>query len=133
LKKSTIVNTDGWGNKLVTIFASHLDSFIVKPNLSLIYIIRDFGSGQIRNKETNFLSPGLAKIAPWRLACRDKFFLKHRDALTVRLAPPTFTPSTAGPLGLRDVTTNRDLQRTKARVWLTPNTCFFTSLDFYLN
>ena len=29
LKKSTIVNTDGWGNKLVAIFARHLDSFIM--------------------------------------------------------------------------------------------------------
>ena len=38
-------NTDGWGNKLVTIFARHLDNLIVTPNISLIYLIRDFGSG----------------------------------------------------------------------------------------
>jgi hypothetical protein len=27
-------NTDGWGNKLVTIFARHLDNFILKNKLS---------------------------------------------------------------------------------------------------
>jgi hypothetical protein len=91
-------NTDGWGNKLVTIFAPHLDSFIVTLNFSLIYQIRDFGSGQIFQPRQLYLSPGLAKIAPWWLARRDKSCLKHRDTLTDGLTPPTFTPSTAGPL-----------------------------------
>jgi hypothetical protein len=54
-------NTDGWGNKLVTIFARHLDNFILKPNLSLIYLIRDFGSGQIRATETNSSFAGICK------------------------------------------------------------------------
>jgi hypothetical protein len=38
--------------------------------------ISDFGSGQIRNAGTNYLSPGLAKIAPWWLARRDYFLAK---------------------------------------------------------
>jgi hypothetical protein len=44
---STCTNTDGWGNKLVTIFARHIDSFIVTIKLSILYQTRDFGSGQI--------------------------------------------------------------------------------------
>jgi hypothetical protein len=69
-------NTDGWGNKLVTIFARHLDSFIVTLNFSLICQIRDFGSGQILQPRQFYLSPGLAKIAPWWLARRDYFMAK---------------------------------------------------------
>jgi len=113
---STFYNTDGWGNKLVTIFARHLDSFIVTLNLSLNYQIRDFGSGQILQPRQLYLSPGFAKIAPWWLARRDKFSApsfaanyakaslakerfggRSRDSYR-RTAPPTFTPSTAGPL-----------------------------------
>jgi hypothetical protein len=48
----------------------------VTQNFSFIYQIRDFGSGQIRNAGTNYLSPGLAKIAPWWLARRDYFSAK---------------------------------------------------------
>jgi hypothetical protein len=69
-------NTDGWGNKLVTIFARYLDNFIVTLSLSLIYQIRDFGSGQILQPRQFYLSPGLAKIAPWWLARRDNFLTK---------------------------------------------------------
>jgi hypothetical protein len=69
-------NTDGWGNKLVTIFARHLDSFIMTLNLSLIFQIRAFGSGQILQPRQLNLSPGLAKIAPWWLARRDSFLPK---------------------------------------------------------
>ena len=58
-------NTDGWGNKLVTIFARHLDNFIVTQNFSLICQIRDFGSGQILQPRQLYISPGLTKIAPW--------------------------------------------------------------------
>jgi hypothetical protein len=68
-------NTDGWGNKLVTIFARHLDSFIVTLNFSLICQIF-FGSGQILHPGQIYLSPGLAKIAPWWLARRDSFSAK---------------------------------------------------------
>ena len=66
-------------------------------NFSLICQIRDFGSGQILQSRQLYLSPGLAKIAPWWLARRDKSCLKYRDSYR-RTAPPTFTPSTAGPL-----------------------------------
>jgi len=69
-------NTDGWGNKLVTIFAHYLDSFIVIYNLILIFQIRDFGSGQILQPRQLYLSPGFAKIAPWWLARRDNFSAK---------------------------------------------------------
>ncbi len=69
-------NTDGWGNKLVTIFACHLDNFILTINFSLIYQIRDSGSRQIRKPRQPYRSPGLAKIAPCWLARRDTFSAK---------------------------------------------------------
>jgi hypothetical protein len=43
--------TTGISKKLITIFARHLDSFIVIPKLSSVYQIRNAGSGQ-------FLPPG---------------------------------------------------------------------------
>jgi hypothetical protein len=97
INKIRSANTDGWGNKLVTIFARHLDCLIMKLNLSIIYLIRDFGSGQILQPRQLYLSPGFAKIAPWWLARRDKSYLKYRDSYR-RTAPPAFTTSTAGPL-----------------------------------
>jgi hypothetical protein len=75
-KINTCANTDGSGNKLVTIFARHLDNFILTQNFSLICQIRDCGSGQILLPRQILLSPGLAKIAPWWLARRDSFFAK---------------------------------------------------------
>ncbi|MBK7626040.1 MAG: hypothetical protein IPJ16_02360 [Bacteroidales bacterium] len=67
---TTNYNNAGIGNKLVTIFARHLDSFIMTVNFSLIY--QSFsGSGQILLPGQLYLSPGLAKIAPWWLARRD--------------------------------------------------------------
>jgi hypothetical protein len=45
-------------------------------NFSLIFQIRDFGSGQIR------LSPRLAKIALWWLARRDYFLAKVSGLVT---------------------------------------------------
>jgi hypothetical protein len=73
---ATCTNTDGWGNKLVTIFARHLDNFIVTNNFSHICQIRDFGSGQILQPRQLYLSPGFAKIAPWWLVRRDNFSAK---------------------------------------------------------
>jgi hypothetical protein len=73
---ATCTNTDGWGNKLVTIFARHLDNFFMTNSFSLICQIRDFGSGQILQPRQFYLSPGLAKIAPWWLAHRDYFLAK---------------------------------------------------------
>jgi len=69
----------------------------VKLNLSLIWQIRDFGSEQIPQPRQILLSPGLAKIAPWWLAAGTTSWLKNQDTYR-RTAPPTFTPSTAGPL-----------------------------------
>jgi hypothetical protein len=45
-------------------------------NFSLICQIRDFGSEQILQPRQFYLSPGLAKIAPWWLARRDNFVAK---------------------------------------------------------
>ena len=95
-------NTDGWGNKLVTIFARHLDNFIVTQNLSLICQFCDFGSGQILQPRQHYLSPvpidiGMQKLRHGGLPARTVFRLKYRDSYR-RTAPPTFTPSTAGPL-----------------------------------
>ncbi len=95
-KINTCANNAGIGNKLVTIFASHRDNFIMTINFS--YFCQFFsGSGQIRKAGTNYLSPGLAKIAPWWLAAgtvsRLKNSMTHR-----RTAPPTLTAHTAGPL-----------------------------------
>jgi len=74
-KITTNYNNAGIGNKLVTIFARHLDSFIVTFNLSLICQIFS-GSGQILLPGQFYPSPGLAKIAPWWLARRDYFLAK---------------------------------------------------------
>ena len=75
-------NTDGWGNKLVTIFARHLDNFILTINFSLICQIRDFGSRQILQPRQLYLSPGFAKIAPCWLARRDSFSAKVRGLVS---------------------------------------------------
>ena len=77
-------NTDGWGNKLVTIFARHLDNFILTNNFSVICQIRDFGSGQILLPGQLYRSPGLAKIAPWRLVRRDNSLAKAPGQVTGR-------------------------------------------------
>jgi hypothetical protein len=76
LKMARNANTDGWGNKLVTIFARHLDYFILINKFSLICQIRDFGSRQILQPGQFYLSPGFAKIAPWRLVRRDNSLAK---------------------------------------------------------
>jgi len=90
-------NTDNKVNKLVTIFARYLDSFLMTPNSSIFFQILDAGSGQITNTGTNFLSPGMAKIAPYPSCHRDYFCLKHRDA-NGGLRRLTLTYFIAGPL-----------------------------------
>ena len=67
----------------------------------------------------------MAKNAPWWLARRDYFSAKAPGHVNGWAAPPTLSAHTRWPLGLRDSATNLYIQRTKARVWLTPNTCFF--------
>jgi hypothetical protein len=73
-ENATCANTDGWGNKLVTVFARHLDNFILTINFSLTWQIHDFGSGQILPPRQLYPSPvpiviGIAKIAPWWHTC----------------------------------------------------------------
>jgi hypothetical protein len=58
---SPAANTDGWGNKLVTIFARHLDNFILTNNFSLIYQIRDFRLWTNPANETNLSVAGTGK------------------------------------------------------------------------
>jgi hypothetical protein len=76
--------------KLVTIFARHLDSFIVTRNLSSVYQLRKTGSGQILQPRQLGRSPGLAKIAPWWLARRDYFLVKVPRLATAGFATNAF-------------------------------------------
>jgi hypothetical protein len=74
-------------------------------SFALLCQIRDFGSGHPDSYRDLlpgqfYLSPGFAKIAPWRLARRDSFVAKVPGLEPDGLTPPTFTPSTAGPLWL---------------------------------
>ena len=66
-----------------------------------------------------------ANAVPWRLAHREKFAAKAPGHVNGGSAPPTLSAYTRWPLGLRDSAPNREIQRTKVRVWLTPNTYFF--------
>jgi hypothetical protein len=84
-------NTDGWGNKFVTIFARHLDNFILTNNFSIIYQIHDFGSGQILQPRQISLSPGFAKIAPWWHARRDYFLAKEPGLVTADSATNVYS------------------------------------------
>jgi hypothetical protein len=90
-KISTNANNAGIGNKLVTIFARHRDSFIVTFNLSLICQIYS-GSGQILQPSQLYLSPGLAKIAPWWLARRDYFLAKVPGLVSAGGATNAYCP-----------------------------------------
>jgi hypothetical protein len=81
-------------NKLVTIFARHLDNFIMTQNFSDVYQIRKTGSGQFLQPRQVNLSPGLAKIAPWWLARRDSFSAKEPGLIVGVTAPPTLTAYT---------------------------------------
>jgi len=68
--------TAGIGNKFVTIFAPHLDNFIVKhksrplTNIVIPAMDRSVPKRQLK------LSPGLAKIAPYLPCHRDSFSAK---------------------------------------------------------
>ena len=68
------------GNKLVTIFARHLDSFIITLDLLPF---------------TNLVKPGFAKIAPWCLASRDSLSAKEPGQVAGVTAPPTLSAHTA--------------------------------------
>jgi hypothetical protein len=83
-----------WCNKLVTIFARHLDNFIMTKGFSSVYQFCKTGSGQILPPGQFYLSPGLAKIAPWWLARRDNFSAKAPGLIVGVTAPPTLTSPT---------------------------------------
>jgi hypothetical protein len=68
----------------------HQDSFIVTQNLSSVYQFRKTGSGQILLPGQIYLSPGLAKIAPWCLARRDNFLAKVPGLVSAGYATNAF-------------------------------------------
>jgi hypothetical protein len=89
-KICTFYNKRVISKKLVTIFARHLDSYIVTQNLSSVYQFLKTGSGQILQPRQLTLSPGLAKIAPWWLAHRDSFLAKVPGLETAGCATTAF-------------------------------------------
>jgi hypothetical protein len=90
-KISTNANNAGIGNKLVTIFARHRDSFIMTINF--VHFWQFFsGSGQILQPRQFYRSPGLAKIAPWWLARRDNFSAKVPGLVTADGATNAYCP-----------------------------------------
>jgi len=91
LKLARNANNAGIGNKLVTIFARHLDSFIVTFNLSLICQIFS-GSGQILQPRQLYRSPGFAKIAPWWLVRRDNLSAKVSGLVSADGATNAYCP-----------------------------------------
>ena len=82
INNHTFTNTDGWGNKLVTIFARHLDSFILTNNFSIIYQTRDFGSWQILPLE-NFIFRRDGKNCAIPSLHRDNFLAKVSGSWSV--------------------------------------------------
>jgi hypothetical protein len=94
LKLARNANKRVWCNKLVTIFAHYLDNFIMTKDFSPVYSFRKTGSGQFPPPGQFYLSPGLAKIAPWCLARRDSFSAKAPGLIVGVTAPPTLTAPT---------------------------------------
>jgi len=62
----------------------------VTQNLSSVYQFRKIGSGQFLQPRQLFLSPGLAKIAPWWLGRRDSFLAKEPGLVTAGCATNAF-------------------------------------------
>jgi hypothetical protein len=110
LKLARNANTDGWGNKLVTIFARHHDCFIMTINF--LHFCQFFlALDRSCNRDNFIFRQDLQKLRHGGLPTGTIFWLKYRDSYR-RAAPPTFTPSTAGPLCLRFSAQYRDSQRT---------------------
>jgi hypothetical protein len=63
-------------------------------SFSSVYQFRKTGSGQFLPPGQFYLSPGLAKIAPWCLARRDSFQAKAPGLMIGVTAPPTLTAPT---------------------------------------
>jgi hypothetical protein len=70
----------------------------VTQNLSSVCQIRKTGSGQFLQPRQFYLSPGLAKIAPWWLARRDSFLAKVPGLMVGVALPPTLSAHTRWPL-----------------------------------
>jgi hypothetical protein len=65
---------------------------------SSVYQIRYTGSGQFLPLGQFYLSPGLAKTAPWCLARRDSFSAKAPGLMVGVAEPPPLTAYTREPL-----------------------------------
>jgi hypothetical protein len=91
----------GIGNKFVTIFAPHLDNFIVKkksrPFTNIVIPALD---RSVLKRQLN-LSPGLAKIAPYLPCHRDNFSAKVPRLVAGWLRQVTLTAHTRWPLCVR--------------------------------
>jgi hypothetical protein len=81
-------------------------SFVYRDYFPAVYltctatpVTRFARTGQARLHSRKF-APGRQKARHTCLATGTIFWLKYRDSYR-RTAPPTFTPSTAGPLGVR--------------------------------
>jgi hypothetical protein len=66
--------------KLVTIFASHFDCFIMTQNIALIHQIRDFRSGQILQPRQFIFRRDLQKLRHGGLPAGTISRLKNRDS-----------------------------------------------------
>jgi hypothetical protein len=76
-------------------------------NFALIYQIRDFGSGQILQPRQIRLSPGLAKIAPWRLARQDNLLAKVPGHVTADGATNVYSLNRRAVMFKRDTQPDR--------------------------
>ncbi|MBK7711017.1 MAG: hypothetical protein IPJ37_08750 [Bacteroidales bacterium] len=74
--------------QVVTIFALHMDNFIMTPNLL------PFTSFVNRDLPARLTPVGWAKIAPWCLARRDTFVAKEPGLVTGVTLPPTLSSHT---------------------------------------
>jgi hypothetical protein len=72
--------TSGYKQKACHNFCITPRQFYRDTKLIVIYLIRKTGSGQFLLPGQLYLSPGLAKIAPWWLVRRDNFVAKVQDS-----------------------------------------------------
>ncbi|MCX6320409.1 MAG: hypothetical protein NTX93_01185 [Bacteroidia bacterium] len=70
-------------------------------NFLSVYQSRKVGSEQFLQPGQIYLSPGLAKIAPWWLARRDYFLAKVPGLVTGWATPPTLSAHTRWPVSCK--------------------------------